>query len=469
MPDLPRPLVLRHIHTLITMQGEREPPAPPLSDAALVVRGQSIEWVGRDCDLPAEVLAQAEVRDLSGMVVLPGLINTHHHLYQTLTRCLAPDAGLFEWLRTLYPIWLRLTPEAAYVSAQLGLAELALSGCTTSSDHLYLYPNGVRLDDTIHAARDLGVRFHATRGSMSLGESQGGLPPDRAVEQEDTILLDCERVIGAFHDPERYAMTRVALAPCSPFSVTGHLMLESARLARRRGVMLRTHLAETADEDAFCLAHFGMRPLDYAESVEWLGPDVWFAHGVFFNAQDAQRLGQCGCGVAHCPSSNMRLASGIAPVQQYLRAGVKVALGVDGSASNDGSHLLAEARQAMLVSRVRGVPGQAPDTTDLLSAQDALWLATRGGAAVLGRDDIGQLAPGYAADLIAIDLNELGYSGGRHDPRSALTLCAPQRVSLNMVGGRLIVEDGNLLTVDVTRLNHKHQRQSQRMVMGGKD
>ncbi|WP_425144896.1 8-oxoguanine deaminase [Deinococcus sp.] len=451
--------LLRHIHTLIPMTGERSSPAPPIRDAAVLIEGPQLIWVGCEAELPAHLGEGAAVRDLSGHVVLPGLVNTHHHLYQTLTRCLAPDAGLFEWLRTLYPIWLKLTPEAAYDSALLGLAELALSGCTTSSDHLYLYPNGVRLDDTTSAARDLGLRFHATRGSMSLGESQGGLPPDRAVEREDAILEDSARVIDAYHDASRFALTRIALAPCSPFSVTGDLMRESALLARARGVMLHTHLAETQDEDAYCLARFGLRPLDYADSLGWTGPDVWFAHGVYFSPADAARLGQCGCGVAHCPSSNMRLASGIAPTRKLLEAGVRVALGVDGSASNDGSHLLAEARQALLVSRVRGTPG-----SEALSAYDALWLATRGGAAVLGRDDIGQLAPGFAADLIAIDLDDLGYSGARHDPLSALTLCAPPRVALNMVNGRLIVEGGRLVGLDLPALVERHDAHSRRMI-----
>ena len=456
----PARTVLRRIHTLISMTGERLSPAPPLRDAALIVEGRQIVWVGLDKDLTPQQLGGAAVRDLSHHVVLPGLVNTHHHLYQTLTRCLAPDAGLFEWLRTLYPIWLRLTPEAAYDSAQLGLAELALSGCTTSSDHLYLYPGGVRLDDTIRAAAGLGLRFHATRGSMSLGESQGGLPPDRAVERESAILDDSARLIDTFHDPARLAMTRIALAPCSPFSVTGDLMRESALLARQKGVMLHTHLAETQDEDAFCLARFGLRPLDYADSLGWTGPDVWFAHGVYFSPSDAVRLGECGCGVAHCPSSNMRLASGIAPVRTLLEAGVRVALGVDGSASNDGSHLLAEARQALLVSRVRGA------AADALTAHDALWLATRGGASVLGRDDIGQLAPGFAADLVAVDLNNPGYSGARHDPLSALTLCAPPRVALNMINGRVVVDGGQLVGLDLPALVERHSRHSARMIAG---
>lgn len=315
----------------------------------------------------------------------------------------------------------------------------------------------MKLDDTIQAARDLGLRFHATRGSMSLGESKGGLPPDRAVEPEAVILQDSARLIDAFHDPQRLAMTRVALAPCSPFSVTGDLMRESAVLAREKGVMLHTHLAETEDEDAFCLAQFGLRPLDYADSLSWTGPDVWFAHGVHFSPRDAARLGECGCGVAHCPSSNMRLASGIAPARKLLEAGVRVALGVDGSASNDGSHLLAEARQALLVSRVRG------HTSDALTAYDALWLATRGGASVLNRDDIGQLAAGFAADLVAINLNDLSYSGARHNPTAALMLCAPPRVALNMVNGSVIVDGGELVGLDLLALVERHSNHSRRM------
>ncbi|CAM3797696.1 amidohydrolase family protein [Deinococcus frigens] len=284
------------------------------------------------------------------------------------------------------------------------------------------------------------------------------------MEWQDAILADSARLIDAFHDPARLAMIRIALAPCSPFSVTGDLMRESAVLAREKGVMLHTHLAETADEDAFCLSKFGLRPPDYAESLGWTGPDVWFAHGVHFSAGDAVRLGACGCGVAHCPSSNMRLASGSAPTRQLLEAGVRVALGVDGSASNDGCHLLAEARQALHSSRVRGVPGQAPNPADALTAHDALWLATRGGAAVLNRDDIGQLAPGFAADLIAVDLRDLGYSGARHDPVGALTLCAPPRVALNTVNGRVIVDGGELLGVELPALVERHDAHSRRMI-----
>ncbi|WP_407569229.1 8-oxoguanine deaminase [Deinococcus altitudinis] len=450
--------LITDIHTLLPMTGTREGPRVSIEHAALLVEGGVIVWVGHADALPPEAEG-AEVVRLPGHLVLPGLVNTHHHLYQTLTRCLATDCGLFDWLKTLYPIWMRLTPEGAYLSAAVGLAELALSGCTTSSDHLYLYPNGVDLGDTVRAAQDVGLRFHATRGSMSLGESQGGLPPDAAVENEAHILRESERLVRAHHDPSGHAMTRVALAPCSPFSVTADLMRDSALLARDLGVMLHTHLAETEDEDAFCLSRVGMRPLDYAESLGWVGEDVWFAHGVHFSPADAARLGACGCGVAHCPSSNMRLASGIAPIRELLSAGVRVGLGVDGSASNDGSHLLAEARQGLLVSRLRRPQNH-------LKAWEALWLATRGGAEVLGRTDIGQLAVGMSADLIALDLNRLEYAGAGHDPAAAAVLCAPRGVDFSMVNGRVVVQEGRLTTLELPPLLERHRAESLRMIRG---
>ncbi|WP_424950717.1 8-oxoguanine deaminase [Deinococcus sp.] len=451
----PRTLIT-DIQTLLPMTGSREQPGSAIQNAALLIEGGVIAWVGHAEAPPPEAEGAASIR-LPGHLVLPGLVNTHHHLYQTLTRCLATDSGLFDWLKTLYPVWMRLTPEGAYLSAAVGLAELALSGCTTSSDHLYLYPNGVDLGDTIRAAADIGLRFHATRGSMSRGESQGGLPPDAAVEREAHILKDSERLVRQYHDASRHAMTRVALAPCSPFSVTADLMRESATLARSLGVMLHTHLAETEDEDAYCLATVGMRPLDYAESLGWVGKDVWFAHGVHFSPTDARRLGQCDCGVAHCPSSNMRLGSGIAPIRELLSQGVRVGLGVDGSASNDGSHLLAEVRQALLVSRLRR-PQQH------LKAWEALWLATRGGASVLNRDDIGQLAPGMSADLIGLDLNRLEYSGATHDPAAAVVLCAVRGVDFSMVNGRAVVQEGRLITLDLPPLLERHRAESRRMI-----
>src|SRR5579859_3360295 len=376
------------------------------SDGAVYVTDNVISQIG-----PAQQLPQSadEMFSAQGMVILPGLVNTHHHFYQTLTRNLpaAQDANLFHWLRVHYPIWAGMTPEAISTSTKIALAELMLSGCTTTSDHTYMWPNGARLDDQIAAAREMGARFHAARGSMSVGESQGGLPPDAVVEEEDAILRDSQRVIQSYHDASRYAMLRIVLAPCSPFSVSPSLMRESVALARFYGVHSHTHLAETLDEAAYCSATFGRTPVELAEDLGWVGADVWHAHMVHPGSNEITRLGQTRTGVAHCPSSNMRLASGIAPIGQLRQAGARVGLGVDGSASNDSSHMLAEARQAMLLQRVKGNPAA-------MSAQEALWLATRGGAAVLGRDDIGSLAPGMAADFIAYRLDSLSLAGGAH-------------------------------------------------------
>ncbi len=448
-------LLLRNAQLLITMDDTGR----TIPDGALFVRNNVIEWAGPTRDLGPAHLSADRIVDATDRVVLPGLVNTHHHLYQTLTRALAPDSGLFDWLKTLYPIWARMDGEAVYVSALVGMAELILSGCTTSSDHLYLFPNGAQLDDEIRAAREIGLRFHAARGSMSLGESKGGLPPDSVVEDEELVIRDCVRVIEQYHDPNPYAMLRIVVAPCSPFSVTPDLMRESARLARQYHVTLHTHLAETKDEEAFCLEKFGHRPAAYAEQLEWVGPDVWWAHSVHVNQPEIGLMARTGAGVAHCPTSNMRLASGIAPVRRMIDAGVKVGLGVDGSASNDGSHLLAEARQALLLQRVMGDPQG-------LKAREALWLATRGGAAVLGRDDIGQLAAGKAADFIAFDLNRLDYAGALHDPLAALLFCAPQRVDLSVINGRIVVEDGELRTIDLGPIVGKHNRISARMIRG---
>ncbi|MDP7544844.1 MAG: 8-oxoguanine deaminase, partial [Anaerolineales bacterium] len=362
-------LAIRNAEILVTMDEQRR----EIPGGGMIVRDGMIESVARSEELE---LVETETLDLSGHLVFPGLVNTHHHLYQTLTRAVpgAQDANLFEWLRTLYPIWARLTPEAVYVSALVGMAEMLLSGCTTSSDHLYVFPNGACLDDTIHAAREIGIRFHPTRGSMSLGESAGGLPPDSVVESERAILDDSRRVIESFHDPERGAMLRVALAPCSPFSVTADVMRASADMARDYGVRLHTHLAETVDEERFCVEKFGRKPLAYANELGWVGEDVWFAHMVHLDGKEIEALAGSGCGVAHCPTSNMRLASGIAPVQALRLAGVDVGLGVDGSASNDGSHMLAEARQCMLLARLAlaasGRNGESVSRTQL-SAREA--------------------------------------------------------------------------------------------------
>ncbi len=446
-------LLVKNATLLVTMDDAHR----RIADGGLFVRDNVIEAVGPTATLPGSA---DRIMDAQGLLLLPGLVNTHHHLYQTLTRAVpaAQDAILFKWLKTLYPIWAGMDSEAVYVSAKLGLAELLLSGATTVSDHLYIYPNNVTIDDEIRAARELGVRFHPCRGSMSRGESQGGLPPDRVVEQEDAILRDTQRAIETYHEAEDYGMVRIVVAPCSPFSVTEDLMRESAVLARSYGVHLHTHLAETADEEEYCKATSGKRPVAYAESLGWLGDDVWFAHGVHINAEEIALMAQTRTGVAHCPSSNMRLASGIAPVREYLDAGVPVGIAVDGSASNDSSHLLAEARMALLLQRVKGNPAG-------LTAEEALWIATRGGAEVLGRDDIGQLAPGKAADFIGIRLDTVDYAGGAvHDPLAATVFCNPQNVALSVINGRSIVEDGQLLTAELPLLVERHNAIARKLV-----
>ena len=445
-------LLVKHADLLVTMDARRR----RIPDGGLFVRDNVIEQAGPTAELPAEA---DRVINASGMIVLPGLVNTHHHLYQTLTRAVpaAQDATLFRWLKTLYPIWAGLTPDAIYISALVGLAELMLSGCTTASDHLYIYPNDCRIDDEIRAAQEIGIRFHASRGAMSLGESDGGLPPDSVVEDEDFILEDTRRAIETYHNPQPYAMLRIVVAPCSPFSVTPDLMREAAALARSYGVQLHTHLAETLDEEQFCLREFGHRPVGYAEKLGWVGDDVWHAHCVHLNEQEIALFAQTGTGVCHCPSSNMRLGSGIAPVRAYLDAGVRVGLGVDGSASNDSSHLLAEARMALLLQRVSGNPAG-------LNAEEALHLATVGGAQVLGRDDIGALAPGRAADFIGLRLDRLDYAGALHDPLAALVFCTPQRVDLSVINGRVVVEDGHLLTMDLGPVIERHNRIARELV-----
>jgi len=445
-------LLARHADILVTMDGQRR----EIADGGLFARDGVIAAVGATADLPDTA---DQVLDLRGHIVLPGLINTHHHLYQTLTRAVpaAQNADLFTWLKTLYPIWARLTGEAVYVSALVGLAELVLSGCTTASDHLYLFPNDVTLDEEVRAAQELGMRFHASRGAMSLGESQGGLPPDSVVQDEKAILADCRRVIEAYHDPRPYAMTRIVIAPCSPFSVTPTLMRASAEMARAYGVHLHTHLAETLDEERFCLERFGQRPAAYAADLGWTGADVWWAHSVHVNPQEIALLARTGTGVAHCPSSNMRLGSGIAPVRAMRAAGVRVGLGVDGSASNDSSHLLAEARQALLLQRVAGGPGA-------LTARQALELATLGGAAVLGREDIGALVPGRAADFAAFRLERLAYAGALHDPVAALLFCAPQQAEVVVINGRIVVSEGQIVTVDMGPVIERHNRLSRELV-----
>ncbi len=429
--------LLRGASTILTMDDTRR----ELTEHDILIRDGVIVQIGVGLTAPEG----AEIVNAAGCLVTPGLVNTHHHLYQSLTRAVpgGQDALLFGWLRTLYPIWQRFTPDHMHVSAQVGLAELALSGCTLSSDHLYLYPNGSRLEDTIHAAAEIGLRFHPTRGAMSIGESAGGLPPDALVENEAAILEDCIRVIDAFHDPSEGSMCRVGIAPCSPFSVSTDLMRNAALLARDKGVMLHTHLAENDEDIAYSLETFGCRPGEYAESLGWVGPDVWHAHCVKLDPAEIALFASTGTGVAHCPCSNCRLGSGIAPLRAMRDAGVPVGLGVDGSASNDAGNLVAEARQAMLLQRV--VHG-----ADAMSAREALEIATRGGADVLGRPDCGRLAVGKRADIAIWDMNGVE-SAGSWDI-AALVLAGPTTVRDLFVEGRAVVRNGQIKTINMPQL-----------------
>ena len=454
-------LLLKDADLLVTMDADRR----EIPGGGVFVRDGVIEAVGPSASLPTQA---DETLSLAGCLALPGLINTHHHMYQSLTRALpgAQDAELFAWLRRLYPVWAGLTPEMIRVSTLTAMAELILSGCTTSSDHLYLYPNGARLDDSIEAAAQIGMRFHAARGSMSVGESEGGLPPDRLVEDEDTILKDTQRLIETWHDPARHAMLRIVVAPCSPFSVSRSLMREAARLARAYGVSLHTHLAENDNDVAYSREKFGMTPAAYAESLGWTGADVWHAHCVKLDEAGIDLFARTGTGVAHCPCSNMRLASGIAPIPAMRRAGVPVGLGVDGSASNDAAHLLGEARQAMLLARVSSQPHAEPAA---MSARQALELATLGGARVLGRDDIGALAPGMSADLVAFPLDTLALAGAAvHDPVAALVFCAPQQVRYAIINGKPVVAEGQLLPLELPALIADHNRLARQLIRSTK-
>ena len=441
-------LLIRNADVVVTMNAARE----ELSGADVLVRDGVVAAVGAGLAAPG-----AEVIDASGCVVTPGLVNTHHHLYQSLTRAVpgGQDALLFGWLKTLYPIWARFGPEEMFTSAQVGLAELALSGCTMTSDHLYLYPNGARLDDTIAAAGEVGLRFHPTRGAMSIGISAGGLPPDSLVEAEAAILADMIRVVDRFHDPRPGAMLRVGLAPCSPFSVSRELMRDAALLARDKGVMLHTHLAENDEDVAYSLAQFGCRPGQYAEDLGWTGPDVWHAHCVKLEGSEIDLFSRSGTGVAHCPCSNCRFGSGIAPIRAMRDAGVKVGLGVDGSASNDAGNLVAEARMAMLLQRVaRGA--------DAMSAREVLEIATLGGAQVLGRDDLGAVAPGKRADLAIWDMRGVE-AAGSWDPVAALVLCGPTRVRHLVVEGRQVVRDGQMVTLDLPQVLERQRQLAARL------
>ena len=458
-------LLLEHAEVLVTMDRDRG----EIADGAILVNDRQIQCVGTTSEVRQWLLDNKQkadkIIDASGTVILPGLVNCHHHLHQTLTRSIGTAQGLslFDWLKTLYPIWGKMDSEAVYVSAKLGLVELMLSGATTVADHLYLFPNDVKLDDEIRAAQELGVRFHPSRGSMSLGQSQGGLPPDEVCENEEDILADCKRVIETFHDPAPLSMLRIVLAPCSPFSVTADLMKKTAELARRYpAVNLHTHLAESIDETRFCQQQYGMQPLEYMQSLGWTGDDVWFAHTVYQNADEIATLARTRTGVCHCPSSNMILASGIAPIREMLDAEVRVGLGVDGSASNDSNHLLGEARQAMLLQRV-GWPG-FESKADRLSAREALEIATLGGAAVLGRNDIGSLESGKAADMVAFRIDDLQHAGGLSDPVAALLTCAPGSVWLSVINGQIVVENGEFPGLDIDALVTRHNQLSQQLL-----
>jgi cytosine/adenosine deaminase-related metal-dependent hydrolase len=469
---MPETLLVRNAQILVTMDdGRRE-----IDNGGLFAEDGVITQVGDSNSLPDSA---DTVIDASGQIVLPGFVNTHHHLNQTLTRNLpaAQNNNLFPWLQAHYEIWARTNAEASRVSTLIGLAELALSGCTTVFDHSYVFKNGNTVDVQIEAARDIGVRFHASRGSMSLGESKGGLPPDSCVEEEDDIIRDSIRVVDRYHDASHGAMTRIVLAPCSPFSVSETLMRESAKLARDKGVMLHTHLCETFDEERFTLEKFGKRPVEWMEELDWLGPDVWYAHAVHVDEDEIRTFARTQCGVAHCPCSNMRLASGIAPIKAYMAAGVRVGLGVDGSASNDGSNILLEARQAMLLARLKMglLPPDGPHKRFLLSqshplrarewmtAREALDLATLGGASVLGRTDIGALEVGRCADFFTLDLNTIGFAGGLNDPVAAVIFCAPQAAKTTVINGQIVVDNGEITAMDMAPLVEQHNGWSRKL------
>ncbi len=433
-------LLVKNIHTLVTMDNQRR----EIKNGALFVRDGVVEQLGITPELPT---AADDVLDLHDRhVVLPGLINTHHHFYQVLTRAVpgAQDCELFGWLKTLYPIWSNLTSAGVYISALMAAAELMLSGCTTSSDHLYLFPNDCTLDDEIRALREIGMRFHASRGSMSVGVSHGGLPPDSLIEDESHILQDSRRLIETYHDNSRHSMLRITLAPCSPFSVSTDLMKESAAMARAYpGVRLHTHLAENERDVGYSLEKFGLTPSQYAESLGWTGNDVWHAHCVQLDEPGIRSFAQSRTGVAHCPTSNMRLGSGAMPLRRMLQAGVPVGLGVDGAASNDSCNMLHEARSALLLARV------AERDASALTAREALELATRGGAEVLGRDDIGHLAAGMSADFIAINVDRPQFAGAHWDIVAALILCQTDAVDYSFIQGKKVVGQGRLTTCDL--------------------
>ena len=463
-------LLAKNADIIVTMDGKRR----ELTNAGLFARDGVIEKIGPTASLPDTA---DRVLDLKGHIVLPGLINCHHHLDQILTRNLpaGQNTNLFPWLKAHYRVWGSRTPEDTRTAVLVGCGELALSGCTTVFDHAYVFQNGCRVDDQIAAAAEIGVRFVVSRGSMSLGQSKGGLPPDDCVETEEEILRDCVRVIERYHDPKPGSMLQLVLAPCSPFSVTAELMKESAKMARHYGVRLHTHLCETLDEERYTLQHKGLRPVAYMESLDWVDKDVWYAHAIHVNDDEIRTFAAKGAGICHCPSSNMRLASGIAPVKKYRDAGVRTGVGVDGAASNDGSNLLVEVRETMLLARLKIglLPPEGPRTVlstsdplranEWMTARDALEIATIGGASVLGRSDIGSLEPGKCADFFTLDLNSIAYAGGLADPVAAVVFCAPTGARHTVVGGRLIVDDGRIVTLDMTPVIREHNRNTARL------
>jgi cytosine/adenosine deaminase-related metal-dependent hydrolase len=459
-------LLVRSAEVLVTMDPRRR----EIRGGSLAVRDGRVGAVGTAKEVDAWIAADPGRRpkriiDARGCVVTPGLVNGHHHMFQSLTRAIGTGKGfvLFDWLKLLYGVWRHLDPEAAYLSAKTALSELVLSGATTVADHLYIYPNGVRLEDTIRAARELGVRFHPTRGAMTLGQSDGSFVPDDLVERDDAVLADCLRLLQTMHDPQPGSMLRIGLAPCSPFNATANLMRESAKMARaHRAVGLHTHLCETLDEERFCLAKFGKRPLEYVAELGWLGEDVWYAHMVHPSSEEIGVMAQHRCGACHCPSSNMLLASGIAPVREMIDRGMRVGLGVDGTASNDSNHLLGEARQAMLLQRV-GWPG-FESRADRMSAREALELATLGGASLLGRDDIGSLEPGKAADLVAFRVDGVEHAGAHGDIVAGLLTCTPARAWLSVINGRVVVEQGAITGLELGSLVERHNAAATRML-----
>jgi cytosine/adenosine deaminase-related metal-dependent hydrolase len=448
-------LLIKNIHTLVTEVGE-----PPRKNSDLLIEDNKIARIEDNIENDSDNVTVIDGKD---MLFMPGLVNTHHHFYQTMNRNIpaVQNAKLFDWLTYLYEIWKYLTPEMARISAQVASAELILSGCTTAVDHFYVFPNkhqeGI-LEAEIEAVEDIGLRFHPTRGSMSLSTKDGGLPPDSVVQDEDTILSHTQEVIEKYHQPEKFGMTRIIVAPCSPFSVTASIMKESKQLGEKyENVIFQTHLAETIDEEEFCLEQTGMRPFDYLESLGWMDEKCLHVHSIHLNKDEVRRMGAAGAAMSHCPSSNMRLGSGMAPIVDMLEAGVNVSLGVDGSASNDSSHMFAEARQALLLQRINY-------DEESITSRDVLRAATVGGAKAVGRDDIGSLAPGMAADLVGVNLRKIDFAGAMHDPLAALVFCHPPKVDWSIINGEIIVKKGEFLPLDLGKLVDEQNRLAEEQI-----